>query len=187
MTECCCKNNCVNVGTIIYSHIVQPGYMKADGRLLSRCAYAKLFRFAFENQLMLSEADWENNMQGMFAEGDGKSKFRIPDLRGQFLRGLDDGRSIDAGRILGSEQKGTIIAYDTQVDGVWSSSTVSDTVSDSQKDIGVDVPNASEYENVRIIGGAHTAVEVIPGTAGNLGCSGVVRPKNIAVIAQIKY
>lgn len=48
MSECCCKNNCVNVGTIMYSHIAQPGYMKADGRLLSRCTYAHLFRFVFE-------------------------------------------------------------------------------------------------------------------------------------------
>lgn len=32
------------------------------------------------------------------------SKFKIPDFRGQFPRGSDNGRGIDTGRVLGSEQ-----------------------------------------------------------------------------------
>ncbi|MEX4016975.1 phage tail protein [Haemophilus influenzae] len=33
-----------------------------------------------------------------FGAGDGSSTFNLPDLRGEFVRGLDDGRNVDGGR-----------------------------------------------------------------------------------------
>lgn len=36
--------------------------------------------------------------------GDGTTTFNVPESRGEFFRGLDDGRGIDSGRILGSAQ-----------------------------------------------------------------------------------
>ena len=38
------------------------------------------------------------------AYGGGAATFRLPDLRGEFIRGLDSGRGIDAGRTIGSWQ-----------------------------------------------------------------------------------
>ena len=36
----------------------------------------------------------------------------LPDLRGEFIRGWDDGRGVDSGRALMSSQTGTLIGYD---------------------------------------------------------------------------
>lgn len=40
----------------------------------------------------------------VFGAGDGSTTFNLPDLRGEFVRGLDRSRGIDAGRALGSLQ-----------------------------------------------------------------------------------
>ena len=37
---------------------------------------------------------------------------KLPDLRGEFIRGWDDGRGIDAGRVLLSDQLGTFVSVD---------------------------------------------------------------------------
>ena len=36
--------------------------------------------------------------------GDGSSTFNVPDLRGEFVRGWDDGRGVDSGRNFASSQ-----------------------------------------------------------------------------------
>lgn len=38
---------------------------------------------------------------------------KLPDLRGEFLRGLDAGRGIDPARTLGSSQKGSLVPLDS--------------------------------------------------------------------------
>lgn len=66
------------------------GYLKANGATISRTTYAKLFEAIGTS----------------FGAGDGSTTFRLPDLRGEFIRGWDDGRGIDAGRTFGSSQSG---------------------------------------------------------------------------------
>jgi len=39
-----------------------------------------------------------------YGPGNGTTTFNLPDLRGEFVRGADDGRSIDVGRTLGTPQ-----------------------------------------------------------------------------------
>ncbi|MCO6521061.1 MAG: tail fiber protein [Snodgrassella sp.] len=65
------------------------GWLKANGATISRTLYANLFAA----------------IGTRFGAGDGKTTFNLPDLRGEFLRGWDDGRGIDAGRIFGTYQK----------------------------------------------------------------------------------
>ena len=71
------------------------GYLFADGREVSRQTYARLF----------------NVIGTTFGEGNGSTTFNLPDLRGQFIRGLDNmgtesgAKGIDPGRLMGSLQE----------------------------------------------------------------------------------
>lgn len=67
------------------------GWLKCNGAAVSRTTYAALFAA----------------IGTAFGAGDGTTTFNLPDLRGEFLRGLDDGRNIDSGRSLGAQQPGT--------------------------------------------------------------------------------
>jgi len=64
------------------------GWLKANGAAVSRSTYSDLFAAIGTS----------------YGEGDGFTTFNLPDLRGEFLRGWDDGRGVDGGRALGSSQ-----------------------------------------------------------------------------------
>ncbi|WP_426214691.1 phage tail protein [Pseudomonas sp. DWRC2-2] len=68
---------------------VSPGFLELDGSVKSVAAYPDLATF----------------LGGAFNKGDeGAGNFRLPESRGEFLRGWDHGRGIDAGRAIGSYQ-----------------------------------------------------------------------------------
>lgn len=64
------------------------GWKVCDGSLVSRATYAALFAA----------------IGTIYGAGDGATTFKLPDLRGEFIRGTDGGRGVDAGRALGSAQ-----------------------------------------------------------------------------------
>lgn len=66
------------------------GWLKANGAAVSRTTYAALFA----------------RIGTTYGAGDGSTTFTLPDMRGEFARGLDDGRGVDTGRVLGSAQSG---------------------------------------------------------------------------------
>ena len=68
---------------------VPTGWLKCNGALLSRTTYASLFAV----------------IGTTYGAGDGSTTFALPDLRGEFVRGADDGRGIDAARVFGSMQE----------------------------------------------------------------------------------
>ena len=70
------------------STTVPTGWLVANGQIVSRTTYADLFAA----------------IGTTYGAGDGSTTFGIPDLRGEFLRGWDDGRGVDSGRALGSFQ-----------------------------------------------------------------------------------
>ena len=74
----------VPAGTIIIvaKNTAPTGYLKANGALISRTTYATLFAA----------------IGATFGVGDGSTTFALPDLRGEFIRGWDDGRGIDTSR-----------------------------------------------------------------------------------------
>jgi microcystin-dependent protein len=84
------SSDSVPAGTVIWTarSSAPTGYLKANGAAVSRTTYATLF----------------SAIGTQFGAGDGSTTFNLPDLRGEFVRGLDDGRGIDAGRTLGSTQ-----------------------------------------------------------------------------------
>lgn len=82
--------NAVPAGSVLaYAGPIPPaGWLLADGSNVSRTTYAKLFAA----------------IGTTYGAGDGSTTFKLPDLRGEFVRGLDQGRGVDAGRVLGSWQ-----------------------------------------------------------------------------------
>jgi phage-related tail fiber protein len=64
------------------------GYLKANGAAISRSVYGELFAA----------------IGTTYGTGDGSTTFNLPDLRGEFIRGWDDGRGVDSARVLGSFQ-----------------------------------------------------------------------------------
>lgn len=80
----------VPLGASIYwnSTTVPTGFLKENGAAISRTTYADLFAI----------------IGTTFGAGDGSTTFNVPDSRGMFLRGLDDGRAVDPGRGLAGYQ-----------------------------------------------------------------------------------
>ena len=74
---------------IMFSASTPPsGYLECDGAAVSRTTYADLFAVIGED----------------FGNGDGSTTFNLPDLRGEFVRGWDNGAGVDSGRALGTNQ-----------------------------------------------------------------------------------
>lgn len=84
------------------SMVLPAGYIWADGSVLSRATYSRLWTHAQGSSNLVSEATWTANSWGSYSSGDGASTFRIPDLRGEWLQVLDQGRGVDAGRVIGT-------------------------------------------------------------------------------------
>lgn len=80
----------VPTGAIAYfAHTTVPfGWLKANGAAVSRTVYANLFAL----------------IGTTYGAGDGRTTFNLPDLRGEFIRSWDDGRTVDNGRVIGSWQ-----------------------------------------------------------------------------------
>ncbi len=87
-----------------------PGWIKPNGALLSRTAYPNLWAHV-QAVGGVSELDWANGKSAWFSSGDGSTTFRLPDLRSAFLRPWDDGRGLDASRLLGSIQQPAPVAH----------------------------------------------------------------------------
>lgn len=71
------------------------GWLVCDGSAVDRDDYADLFAVIGTSA----------------GPGDGSTTFNLPDLRGEFLRGLDGGRGVDTGRALGSAQTSQFAAH----------------------------------------------------------------------------
>ena len=64
------------------------GWLKCNGQTVSRTTYDELFAA----------------IGTTYGGGNGSTTFTLPDFRGEFVRGLDDGRGIDAARGIGTWQ-----------------------------------------------------------------------------------
>ena len=76
-------------------NILPSGYLKCNGALVSRTTYADLF----------------GAIGTTYGFGDFSTTFRLPDLRGEFVRGWDDSRGVDSGRAFGSNQADEIRSH----------------------------------------------------------------------------
>jgi len=84
-------------GTVISfaSTVVPSGFLDCNGAAISRTTYSSLFA----------------GIGTVFGNGNGTTTFNIPDLRGEFIRGWDNGRGADSGRVFGSFQAGDFTSH----------------------------------------------------------------------------
>jgi len=158
----------VPVSTIIVSPVstVPTGFLECNGAELSRTTYAKLYAVIGDT----------------YGAGDGSTTFNIPDLRGEFIRGFDNGRGVDSGRGIGTAQGDAIrnitggigTRSDDQslidrADGVFSGSETEDRTN---------LPSGDSTRYFRYI--TFDASTVVPTANEN-------RPRNIAMMYCIKY
>jgi microcystin-dependent protein len=87
----------VPAGTVFYTAgtSVPTGYLAASGQAVSRTTYAALY----------------TAIGTRYGVGDNSTTFNLPDLRGEFVRGWDNGRGVDTGRTLGTAQTGTVATH----------------------------------------------------------------------------
>jgi len=128
------------------------GWLKANGAEISRTTYSDLF----------------DAIGTTFGAGDGSTTFEIPDLRGEFLRGWDDGRGVDSGRSFGTAQSDQFRSHS------------------HSPYRGRTITNGTQNREW-LVGGSDGAV--INNTRGGLSSTGgnETRPRNIAMLACIKF
>lgn len=77
------------------------GWLKSNGQELSRAEFPFLWAYASGSGNIAGQSV---KSAGQFGTGNGVTTFTLPDLRGQHLRYWDDGRGLDNGRAIGTEQ-----------------------------------------------------------------------------------
>lgn len=128
------------------------GWLKANGAEVSRSVYSALF----------------SAIGTTYGAGNGVTTFRLPDFRGEFRRGWDDGRGVDRGRAFGSAQADELRSHSHTL---WGNDR--GTISNQKFAPGLfrddaEFP-ADDEGTIRPTGGAET------------------RPRNIAVLTCIKF
>lgn len=143
------------------------GWLAANGQAVSRNVYARLFA----------------RIGTVWGAGDGSTTFNLPDARGEFIRGWDNGRGADSGRTFGSAQKGTIVGgKDDNDDGA----NISFLANGNAVDYGSDAVLFSNYSGIKPYYLNAEEKTAIPSSAQNAFFS-VTRPRNIALLYCIKY
>ena len=155
-------------GTIIFhsASTAPAGYIKANGATISRSAYSALF----------------NTLGTTYGAGDGSTTFQIPDMRGQFPRGFDDGAGVDSGRTFGSSQSHQI-AYHKHA--TWGEANSSFTFGNSSGNGHMGSSGGIDYDNYWFYTNDGSNIDNTLNAAGLMGNE--TRPRNVALLACIKY
>lgn len=152
--------------------VVPPGFLEADGSVQSIATYPDLAAY----------------IGTTFNAGDeGVGNFRLPDSRGEFLRGWDHGRGVDAGRAIGTWQKCTLVAADAGASNAVCNLRLpvnGQTVAQLQRMAGQDPYVTSDYSGAVINAAAVASSVNAPGN--DEWFAGVSRPRNLAVMWCIK-
>ena len=164
---------------------VPSGYLECNGAAVSRTTYAALFAIIGTN----------------YGTGNGSSTFNLPDLRGEFVRGFDNGRGVDSGRSVASSQSAQNQSHNhsasaTSTAGAHSHSLnyqrkhVEDTgtaaITDIRREGGDGDGGSQTFTNDTTSGFMNNAT-VSVSTSVSIGNQGSeARPRNIAMMYVIK-
>lgn len=151
--------NGYNAGDVIFTakNTAPIGFLKANGAAISRTTYASLF----------------SAIGTVFGVGDNSTTFNLPDLRGEFIRGWDDARGIDASRLFGSLQLDSMQGHHHIV------GAAKEADSAFEQTLGQAPPQYIKSVNATTI--------ITDGTNGTPRVAAETRPRNIALLACIKY
>ena len=131
----------------IASTVIPTGFLECNGAAVSRTTYSSLFA----------------GIGTIFGSGNGSTTFNIPDLRGEFIRGWDNGRGIDVDRVFGSGQGDSFRAHSHNITGT--SENINNTP-------GFHFYNTNQFNT----------------TASTVSAGGTeTRPRNIALMFCIKF
>ena len=164
--------NSVETGTILTYPVATPptGYIKCNGALLNENAYPELFAVIGRT----------------YGGASANSTFKVPDLRGEFVRGWDDGRGVDVGRAIGTSQNEDFKSHSHGA----SSSVVGDhthggvtsggpgNVSGRWDATGIGNNNTPQTDPA----GSHNHTITVNATGGS-----ETRPRNVALMYIIKF
>ncbi|WP_339079023.1 phage tail protein [Pseudomonas sp. TMP9] len=166
------------------STAIQPGgYALPHGVLLVRAEWPWVWDHAQASGMLVDDAG-RAGFEGCWTRGDGATTVRSPDVRAEFLRALDEGRGIDASRIAGSYQKGSLVAVDVNAPAPFSpGSNIADAAA-SRMRLGVDAATLSDYTGASISGSNPDVIYPLSG--GAEAVSGVSRSRNLAPPGRIK-
>lgn len=147
------------IGTIIafYGSVAPYGYLPCSGQTVSSSTFPSLVTFL-----------------------GGTTSATLPDLRGEFLRGWDNGRGIDLGRAVRTAQSATIIT------GQAAAATHTVSAANTGTDFGPlwgTEPVSSVPAGMDIVSVGPTGGSITTPIVGNLGYT---RPRNISVLYCIK-
>ena len=134
------------------------GWLKANGAEVSRSTYSALF----------------SAIGTTFGAGDGSTTFALPDLRGEFIRGWDDGRGVDSGRGFGTAQGAAFASHNHAI--------LEQTSFTTHSHNGTGGAVASRMTGGAGGGAFNTNNNAINSTGGS-----ETRPRNIAMLVCIKY
>jgi microcystin-dependent protein len=165
------------------------GWLVCNGSTVSRLEYPALFAA----------------IGTVYGAGDGVTTFVLPDLRGEFIRGWDGGRGVDAGRAFGTLQ---VDAFKSHTHAVTdpghshsSSSTGSNTIASNRSyrviigyNSGLIAPEPTTIQGGTSLAGASTTSSTSGPTSSSttgisVAATGSIetRPRNVALLPCIKY
>ena len=155
---------------------VPSGYLECNGAAVSRTTYAVLFGV----------------IGTQYGVGNGSSTFNLPDLRGEFVRGFDNGKGTDSGRSIASSQSDQNKQHNHPASSsVTDSGHVHATTFDTKRyfpgggSTTVSYGGAGSYPaDVFTMSSATTGISVSTTTSNDGG--GETRPRNIAMMYVIK-
>jgi len=161
---------------------VPSGYLECDGTAVSRTTYAALFAVI-----------------GTQYGNPNSTQFRVPDLRGEFVRGFDNNRNIDSGRAIGSSQSHQHPQHNHNVSAS-SSSSVTDpghkhtmnfnlgNLISSGGAFGMKDSGTADRMNTATTGiSVATTTTISQSNRGGTSNSSETRPRNVAMMYVIKF
>jgi microcystin-dependent protein len=155
------KTDFVGLGFFTFDVSPRSGMIFLQGADLLRDSYPLLF------------AQWGTT----YGVGDGSTTFGTPDMRAEFLRGLDAGRGVDVGRVLGSGQLDALQGHNHQYNAG----------ANGNNSLDIRFSYTDTSDNTVLVDKGFTGVLTDDGTNGTPRVASETRSRNIAVNFAVFY